>query len=171
MMMQRSAQFSPDRLYRHRLDRWWGTGGRVGWFMCNPSDAGEERDDPTVRKCIGFTARWGFDGLTVINPWDRVLTNPEGLLKTAVPCSRTNGTVIAAVIDDIELLICAWGCSSVVKKMRSRGMDPMEMVRIIRRGRPELPIQCLGRTDFGEPRHPLMLAYSTPREPFEVNID
>jgi hypothetical protein len=167
-MMHRTAEFSADRFYRHRLDRWWGPGPRVGWFMCNPSDAGEESDDPTVKKCIGFTARWNYSGLVVINPWDMVLTYPEDLPRALVPCSPVNGKFIAQAVNEIDLLIVAWGCSIVVKKMRGRGMDPNEMVRIIREGRPELPIQCLGRTDFGEPRHPLMLAYSTPREPFEV---
>jgi hypothetical protein len=167
-MMFRSAEFSPDCLYRHRLDRWWGPGPRVGWFMLNPSDAGAEFDDNTVTKCIGFTARWGFQGLTVINPFDLVLTDSRQLPKADRPCSDRNAQVIDAVADDVELLIVACGCEAVFRQFVKRGLDPMKHVRRIRRNHPILPIECLGLSKTGHPRHPLMLAYSIARMPFEV---
>lgn len=170
-MMNRSAEFSADRLYRHRLDRWWSPGPRVGWLMCNPSDAGEEKDDPTVRKTIGFTARWGFMGLTVINPFDLILTDSAQLPKAAAPVSARNVDVISQVAIDVELLVVAWGCESVMKRMVKRNFDPMWALRLIRGVNPALPIVCLGKSAGGCPYHPLMLAYATERIPFEVCPD
>lgn len=165
--MHRSAEFSPDRRHRYRLDRWWAPGARVGWFMLNPSIAGVEEDDPTVRKCIGFTARWGFTGLTIINPFDVICTDSHVLPALIDPCSDHNAAVIDAVARDVELLIVAWGCENVVRQMAKRGLDPKDHVRRIRRNHPVLPIECLGKSPAGVPYHPLMLAYSTPRFPFE----
>ncbi|KAA6459663.1 DUF1643 domain-containing protein [Acidobacteria bacterium AB60] len=170
-MIHRSAEFSLDRMYRRRLDRWWGNGPRVGWFMLNPSTAGEDRDDNTITKCIGFTARWGFDGLMVVNPFDLVMTDSRHLPNFDLACTDRNSAVIDAVASDVELLIVAWGCEDVVRRMVKRGLDPMEHMRRIRRNHPNLPIECLGISKTGCPYHPLMLAYSTPRVPFEVRED
>ena len=93
----RSAELSPDRKYRRRLDRWWAEGPRVAWLMCNPSLADEVRDDPTVRKCVGFTMRWGFPGLTIINPFDLVCTNPADLVLSQYPATLQNGIAIGKV--------------------------------------------------------------------------
>lgn len=167
-MMQRSAQFSENGKYRQRLNRWWGPGARVGWFLLNPSTAGAELDDHTATKCIGFTARWGFDGLTIINPWDLVCTDSSQLPKASAPASFLNAPVIHQVCTDVDLLVVGWGCSSVIAKMRKRHDDPLLILRHIRRTHLHLSIECLGRSKSGDPRHPLMLAYSTQREPFEV---
>lgn len=169
-MMNRTAEFSVEGIFRHRLDRWWGPVGRVGWLMLNPSSAGAEEDDPTIRKVTGFSARWGFQGFTVINFCDLVLTDPSGLHLSAAPCSNRNRDVIDSVAGDVELLICAWGCETVVRRMVKRGMDPMDTVRRIRAAHPSLPIECLGTSPTGCPYHPLMLAYATERQPFEVKL-
>ena len=106
----RSAELSPDRKYRRRLDRWWAEGPRVAWLMCNPSLADEVRDDPTVRKCVGFTMRWGFPGLTIINPFDLVCTNPADLVLSQYPATLQNGIAIGKVARAARLLVVAWGC-------------------------------------------------------------
>jgi hypothetical protein len=167
-MMHRSAEFSIGRQYRHWLKRGWGPGPRVGWFMLNPSIAGADFDDHTVRKCIGFSSRWGFNGLTVINPFDLVLTDSRKLPNAERPCSDRNREIVDMVANDIDLLIVAWGCEDVIRRMVKRGMDPMNDVRRIRRAHPLLPIECLGKSPSGCPYHPLTLAYSTLRIPFEV---
>jgi len=63
--MQGSAIFSPCREYRYSLWRKWGGlfapdyKGYVMFIGLNPSTADENRDDPTIRRCIAFTKAWG----------------------------------------------------------------------------------------------------------------
>lgn len=167
--MNRSAEFSLDGKYRRRLDRWWSDGPRVGFYLLNPSIAGSDKDDPTVRKCTGFAARWGYSGITVVNPFDLICTDPRGLLKADLICMPANVETVLKVAAEVDLLIAGWGCNSIVKQLRKRNYDPMDLLRRVRRARPELRIECLGRGKDGEPKHPLMLAYNTPQEKFEVS--
>ncbi|TMF61888.1 MAG: DUF1643 domain-containing protein, partial [Chloroflexi bacterium] len=64
----RGATFSADRRYRYRLwRRWDGARPVVAFVMLNPSTADARRDDPTIRRCIGFAKSWGFGGVEVVN--------------------------------------------------------------------------------------------------------
>lgn len=58
------AIFSQSRQYRYTLYRCWGEisrdHGTVMFIGLNPSTADETKDDPTVRRCIGFAKSWGF---------------------------------------------------------------------------------------------------------------
>lgn len=70
-MMRSHAVLSEDGVYRYRLTREWGENldacKRVCFVMLNPSTADASKDDPTIRKCIGFATRLGFDALEVVN--------------------------------------------------------------------------------------------------------
>lgn len=165
--MYSSAEFSTDRSYRFRLDRWWGNGPRVGWLMCNPSRADEKRDDPTVRKCITFSARWGYEGLTIVNRWDLVATSPDTLARSPLPISGRNRIFLSAVARDVEEVIVAWGCSATLREMRLRGHDVFNATELMYLENPALKFSCLGLSKDGTPRHPSRLAYSTERVPFD----
>jgi hypothetical protein len=66
------AIFSADRKYRYRLTRWWYDGGPILCFcLLNASNANENRNDPTVHRCIGF-GHCPRKGVTVPAP-----TTPE----------------------------------------------------------------------------------------------
>ena len=63
-----TAEFSPDRVYRYALYRTWGRDKRRVLFVgLNPSTADESVDDPTIRRCKGFAADWGYGGLIMAN--------------------------------------------------------------------------------------------------------
>ena len=81
-----SAIFSGDRRYRYLLIRRVGTSqSRVLFIMLNPSAADEVRDDPTIRRCIGFARDWGFGLLEVVNLFALMSTNPKTLLDAEDP--------------------------------------------------------------------------------------
>jgi len=59
-----STIISPCGKYRYLLERKWGIGlPCVTWIMLNPSTADAEKDDPTIRRCIGFSKAWGYGSL------------------------------------------------------------------------------------------------------------
>jgi len=127
--------------------------------MLNPSVADENQDDPTIRKCIGFTDRGGYHGFTVVNVFAIRSTDPRGLLKVADPVGPDNLLTIERMLNQKpKLVVCAWGNPP-------SGVSKMAFERVLKLVMPYDP-RCLGRTKSGQPRHPLMLSYETKLERF-----
>ena len=175
------ATFSEDGRYRYVLWRTLtaqlaGAGGAVTWIMCNPSKAGAVDDDPTLRKCLGFTERWGFSFLTVVNLFAYVSTYPELLAKADVDVvhPRCDLEIERAVVD-ARRVVLAWGSprdKDVRRMVRERAADVQRMVidtlRTLDGARK--PVAQIGRLSVckdGSPGHPLMLGYDRPFEPIE----
>ena len=57
----------------------------------NPSTADETTNDPTVRRCIGFSRRWGFAGLEMLNLFAFRATDPRVMLRAFNPVGARNG--------------------------------------------------------------------------------
>ncbi|MBX9934422.1 MAG: DUF1643 domain-containing protein [Methylobacterium sp.] len=78
---QASAVFSPCGEHRLRLDRWWSDEPRALVGMCNPSDAGVEKNDPTVCRLFDLLAnRPGIGGFTVVNWETKVTSSPDEMI-------------------------------------------------------------------------------------------
>lgn len=162
--VRRAAWLSADGTYRYALTRMWGPDvnpdGRDGargvcWVMLNPSTADAEVDDPTIRRCLGFTRAWGFDRLVVVNLFALRSTNPKLLAQHQQPVGPENGAALALALGSSEVLVAAWG-ASYPKALRRH----VDSVRRELRGRGAV---CLGLTSTGEPRHPLYVAGATER--------
>jgi len=65
----RDAGLSADQRYRYWLSRRWGhqDHGYLLWIMLNPSTADALKDDATIRKCMGFAKRMGYECIVVVN--------------------------------------------------------------------------------------------------------
>lgn len=151
------ARFSADRRYRYRLWRNWGTlDNCCVWLLLNPSTADEMAPDPTVTKCMRFARRWGYSGITVVNLFALVSTDPKGLLKVADPVGPGNDAAIDEAVRDARRIVLAWGTHAPVRKL----IRERETFRTF-----DYRAGTLGRNADGTPRHPLMLAYDTPFEP------
>jgi hypothetical protein len=137
--------------YRYRLERHWSGGkGVCGFIMLNPSTADEHRDDPTIRRCIGFAKGWGYAGLIVANLFALRATDPLELLAARDPVGDpVNRDALLRLIDEATLIVCAWGQFAAGN---DRGCQAIELMR----GRGRMP-HCLGLTKHGAPRHPLYL--------------
>lgn len=161
------AAFSTDRRYRYRLWRVWGDPSRRVVFVgINPSDADEHDNDQTISKGIGFGQRWGFGALDMINPFALVSTDQRGLIDVDDPIGPENDQYVATVLARASRVVWAWGggkTAAVTRLLQARLASPAwaELVRSA-----TCEHGCLGRTNDGQPRHPLMLPYATA---FEVS--
>ena len=156
-----SADFSPCKLYRYSLERWWSpfAQGRAACFcMLNPSTADQEKSDPTVARCIGFAQSWGFDGLIVTNIFAYRSTDPAGLTQIEDPIGPDNNEYIQKIAKQAAIVVCAWGIHGA---LMDRGRQVIEMLTAS-----EVELYCLGVTKAGQPRHPLYVKGSTKPERF-----
>ena len=147
--MHRTALFSRDRRFRYRLGRRWGDGAAVCFVLLNPSTADETRDDPTVRRCIGFAQALGYDALEVVNLYAFVATDPAELRRAGYPVGSYNDRHIEAAVRESERVILAWGVQA------ARAERPAEVLGLLRRVGVEP--HCLRLTASGHPEHPLRL--------------
>lgn len=155
--MSKGAMFSRDRAYRYTLVRQWkpsGAPNMVSFVGLNPSTADETTDDPTVRRCINFAQRWGFDGMYMLNAFAFRATDPEEMKAAASPIGPENNQVIVEYSRVSKLTIICWGNHGAY-------LDRGHFVK----GLINNPF-CLGWNKTGEPKHPLYLAKDTPPRPY-----
>jgi hypothetical protein len=147
--MQTRARLSACRRYRFALWRRWAEGPQVLFVMLNPSTADETRDDPTIRRCLGFARSWGFGALAVGNLFAFRTPSPAALRLALEPVGENNDDWLLLLRAESELAVAAWG----------------DQGRFLGRGaaiRTSLPmLHVLGTTRLGEPRHPLYLPART----------
>jgi hypothetical protein len=152
------ATFSRDRRYRYRLWRSWGDPALPCVFVgLNPSTADESNDDPTIRKCVGFAKHWGFGGVDVVNLFAFRSTEPAALSVVKDPVGRNNAYHVTLALRDAKRIVWAWGSHSprIRRLVLPESTSLCTMERTCEAG-------TLGITKDGSPRHPLMLAYTTP---------
>ena len=165
------ADLSACGRYRYRLWRDWDRiAPRVVWVMLNPSTADASVDDPTIRKCVGFAKRWGFGGIEVVNLFAYRSTNPDVLVRACaihgidyVVGPENDAWIdgrIAHANEETGLVVAAWGANASRRPLRERSSIVKKRLaeRVV-----HVPVVCLGRGGDGQPRHPLMLSYETPR--------
>jgi hypothetical protein len=151
------AEFSLDRTYRYALWRVWGEGRRrlvvVGY---NPSIADEQRDDPTIRRCVGFAKRERCDGLVMLNLFAMVSMHPG-----AIYAQQRSRDVVGNPANDEAIHKYGWGDEVIV--LAAWGANAWSFPERVRAVRKMLPaMNCLGVTADGSPRHPLYLRADTP---------
>ncbi len=144
------ATFSPDRRYRYSLRRRVGLDpGTCVFCMLNPSTADERVDDPTIRRCIGFTRMWGFGILVVVNLFGLRATDPRELYSAADPVGPGNDDILYAQARSADRFIAAWGNHG---QFQDRGAQVLALLESFK-----VPVMHLGLTQKGQPRHPLRL--------------
>lgn len=138
---------SDDRRYRYRLGYAWGPGRKVGFYMLNPSTATHEVLDRTMETCLRFAARWGYEGVEVANLFAFRSPDPKDLKKVVDPIGPDNDRHTDAFLEDIDLLILAWGnhgklygrAATVLDRLRAKGF-PLLCLKISKEGQPEHPL-------------------------------
>ena len=157
-----SASISDCGRYRYSLERRIVdvVGPNLCWLMLNPSTADATKDDPTIRKVMGFTKRNGYGVALVVNLFAYRATDPDEvrtLTRSALgdPEGPHNCAAIMQAAEISDAVVCAWGAQPWARKQAARVLEWLdEHPR-------ERPIQllCLGKTKAGDPLHPLMPSY------------
>ncbi|KLU20353.1 hypothetical protein EOS_41560 [Caballeronia mineralivorans PML1(12)] len=158
-----SAILSDCGTYRYRLERVCGLDGPTyAFFGINPSTADAAINDATVRKWIGFVSRWGGDRFIVGNVFGYRSTDVFALRHEDDPVGPKNDAHLWQIIADADILVPCWGnASKVPNHLRYRLNRVLSM--LVLSGKPVL---IFGKTQSGDPKHPLMLGYDTPLRPW-----
>jgi hypothetical protein len=171
------AVISPDSRYRYMLMREWRDSARpsshateehgstpVVFIMLNPSTANAEEDDPTIRKCVGFARRWGYEKMIAINLFAYRATFPNELYNAHTVegidlLGPQYGDYLDMVFSEPAYVVAAWGNHG---SLLNRNTIMMQHLR-----QREIKLWCLGVNRDGSPKHPLMPAYDVRRQRYD----
>ena len=148
------AVFSPDRRYRYLLRREilpsiGSQGGQVAFLMLNPSTADEVKNDSTVSRCKGFTKRWGYHRLVVVNLSPFRATDPADLYAAGPEPEDVWETNLAHIIETgmtSDRLVAAYGNHGAREQRAARVLTALKQAGVT--------VWCLERTSQGYPHHP-----------------
>lgn len=147
----RAAEIDGD--CRWTLRRAWGPGPPILWCGFNPSTADGLVDDPTMRREIGFSFRWGFGSLVKVNMFPFRTSKPTELrrwLKTEGSSDLCDENLrrIQIEIAKIDTVVAAWGAGS--------GHEAGDFLTAVHWD-DKIPWRwkCLGVNDDFTPRHTL----------------
>jgi hypothetical protein len=155
--MKCSAILSYDGKYRYKLERIWQPECQpIVWIMLNPSKADANLDDPTIRRCIGFSMNWGYGAIEVYNLFAWRATCPDNLVSATDPIGPENDHWLKSIPKDRQI-IAAWG-----KIPEALGRRDTKVLQLLT----GMHVRCLGLTMTGFPRHPVRLAYNAKPETY-----
>ena len=162
--MRRRARFSRCRTFRTALGRTWDPAlPSVGFVGLNPSTADASRDDPTLRRCIGFSRRLGAGSLVLVNLFAYRATRPRDLWSAGAPVGRSTDRVMREELRTCARVVVAWGNIPVAARPRARTV----LALLDRLG---ATVVHLGRTKAGHPRHPLYTRADAPLHPWGPTV-
>lgn len=153
------AEYSDCEAYRYALTRVWDAeGGKIAFVMLNPSTATEVQNDPTVERCERRARALGYGAFRVVNIFAYRATDPRVMRAQADPVGAGNDAAIMAAAAWADRLVCAWGSHGA---HLDRGVAVEGLLRPL-----GVPLYQLGLTKFGQPKHPLYIAYDRQPEPW-----
>lgn len=145
------AEFSGDRKYRYSLWRIWDKSKPLIMFIgLNPSIANESKNDPTMRRIMGFADSWGYGGVYMMNCFAYVSDNPKNI-KYSADVDEFNMDLIPVIAEQCKDVVFAWGACKAVKES---GWDT-ELIEMFPNAK------CLKKNKDGSPIHPLYVKGDT----------
>lgn len=161
-MFDRSAEISACSKYRYQLERSFVLQpvavATVTWAMLNPSTADGTVDDPTIRRCMGFSTAWGFHVMKIVNLYAFRATKPADLWRINDPVGPENGDWIDRAAEASSRVVLAWGAMGA-RSCRGLYLERRLCERF--RDSASTLVMVMGRTKSGEPVHPLYLPSDT----------
>ncbi len=149
--------YSRCQTWRYLLERDLGDGaGTLNFVMLNPSTADALRNDPTVARCVAFARRWGYRRLLVTNLFALRSPKPRVLKTADDPVGPDNDAYIRRAARASDRVVIAWGHHGT---LRNREAEVLALLK-------GQPLEHLGLTRGGQPRHPLYLPSAADPQPF-----
>jgi hypothetical protein len=165
------ALISPCGKYRYWLTRRWGQGKLLPYIMLNPSTADALKDDQTVRRCMFFARRLGYDGILVLNLYAFRATQPKDLEAAAAAGVNVVGPEnlrwVEELTKDSMEVVLAWG-GMTFKEMDHHGEVILATLSALPR---DVTYLCLGATANESPRHPSRLGNEARFEEYLPGIE
>lgn len=148
-----TAIYSDCEKYRYALTRVWDdAAGRVLFIMLNPSTATEVQNDPTVERCERRARALGFGAFRVTNIFAWRDTDPRNMRAATDPVGPANDATILEGVAWADTIVAAWGTHGA---FQDRGAAVTDLLH--QSGR---PLNSLGLTKDGHPKHPLYIPYA-----------
>ncbi len=148
------ATFSRCRIYRYTLSRTWDSAAPAAcWILLNPSTADERQLDPTLRRCVGFSRRWGFGTMLIVNLFAFRSPYPRKVYAAGDPVGPDNDVHIRRQIRKAKRVIVGWGVHGRL------GDRDQQVLKLLTKWNVEA--WCLGKTKDSHPKHPLYVASAT----------
>lgn len=159
------AAFSEDQVYRYWLGRSYQRNDKaeraILWIGLNPSVASADVDDPTIRKELSWTAKWGYNVYWKVNICDYRSADPKDLmLKHVQPRSKDNIANITRLADSVEKIVLCYGL--VHRQLWQLGRETLVALKPYKD-----KLFCFGYTQGGFPKHTLYLPKKTELLPFD----
>jgi hypothetical protein len=155
---------TPDRaIYRYLLERHWDPFLPTAlWIMLNPSTATAMDDDATIRRVRSYSQAAGAGAFQVLNLFALRAKDPAALAAHPDPVGEDNDQLIAWFARHHRgPVIVAWG---------AHGKHVPDRVDRVLNLLGDLPLQCLGLTQDGHPRHPGRLAADVGLQPYPPTV-
>ena len=154
------ARFSKCTRYRYTLEEIWDTKlPQVMWLLMNPSVAGLDHADPTLRRTGEFSRRWGYGGQLVGNVHAYRVTAQRRLLEIDDAAGPGNDEALVSMARRTGVVMLAYG--QPPKPLRSRSAAVVELLRAT-----GAQLYSLRLAKDGSPYHPLYLPADTLPVPF-----
>ena len=155
-----SARFSSCDLYRYTLGEIWNPElPLVMWLLMNPSVAGLDHADPTLRRTGEFSRKWGYGGQLVGNVHAYRVTAQRRLLEIDDPAGPENDDALVGMARRTGIVMLAYG--QPPKPLRARSARVVQLLRAT-----GAKLFALRLAKDGSPFHPLYLAGDTVPFPF-----
>lgn len=160
-----TATISECGRYRYSLERITDVAGpNVAWLMLNPSTADASKDDPTIRKVVGFSRRAGYGVALVVNLFAWRATDPRDVRTNLADAEGAfNCAAIMQAVAISDAVVCAWGVQPWAREQAERVLWWLDE-------HPDGPrrLMCIDVAKGGAPVHPLMQPYSKGLRPFHA---
>lgn len=161
LLVKTGATFARDRILRLTLTREWGPGPRACYIGHNPSDAAEDKEDPTSHLFRHFATVNGFGSYVTVNLYPRISSDPKqcrawanweanGPDWAARDDLQHNADIVAREAKAADRVVACWGA------LAQDDLWVEHIIEAIQFGDGPWPsIYCLGKTISGAPKHPL----------------